>query len=87
MSYENYDLTLYLDQRTGAALMIASNKEEAIYFPYSPDTGQYSYGMHGAPLKGLPIPYFNALNKNIVRDHATMERDIQVVRVKGKNAA
>jgi hypothetical protein len=87
MNYDNYDLTLYLDQRTGAALMIASNKDETVYFPYSPDTGEYSYGMHGQPLKGLPTQYFAALNPNIVRDKQTIERDLQVVKVKGKGKA
>jgi hypothetical protein len=83
---QNHDLTLYFDQRTGTGLMIASNEEETIYFSYSPDTGEYSYAMHGQPLKGLPVQYFAAANPHIKRDRATIERDLQVIKM-DRNAA
>ena len=77
-------LTLYHDKRTGAALMIAADTEEAVYFPYNIDTGKFSYGMHG-PLLGpneLPLKYFDTLNPNTKRGDMGIAADIEVVEVR-----
>jgi hypothetical protein len=77
------NLTLYLDKRTGAALMVASDKEEAVYFPYNIDTGKFAYGMHGpaiAPNK-LPTKYFQSLNPDTKRGEAGIAGDLEIVAV------
>lgn len=77
-------LVLYHDKRTGAALMIASDQEESVYFPYNIDTGQYSYGMHGPCLGAnkLPIKYFERLNPQTKRGDLGVAGDIEVVPVR-----
>ncbi|MES2906030.1 MAG: hypothetical protein V4691_03255 [Pseudomonadota bacterium] len=83
----SHDLTLYYDQKTGISLMVASSKDETIYFPYNIDTGKFSYGMHGSPIKGLPIKYFQALTPQLKRGAAEFERDLQVIKMPQKAAA
>ena len=78
-------LTLYHDKRTGAALMIASDQDESVYFPYNIDTGKFSYGMHGpllAPNK-LPLKYFERLNPNAKRGDMGIAADIEAMPMRG----
>jgi hypothetical protein len=76
-------LTLYHDKRTGAALMIASSQDEAVYFPYNIDNGKFAYGMHGPTLgpNKLPVKYFQALNPQTNRDADAIAKDLEIVLV------
>ncbi len=84
MTKRKKDLTLYLDRRTGAALMVATDEEEAVYFPYNIDTGRFAYGMHGPALdpEKLPVKYFITLNPQTRRNSAQVQRDLEVVAVR-----
>lgn len=82
-----HEFTLYYDERTGISLMVASSKDETIYFPYNIDTGKFSYGMHGSPIKGLPIKYFQTLTPNLKRGMAEFERDLKVIKMNRDKAA
>jgi hypothetical protein len=77
-------LTLYHDKRTGASLMVASDTDEAVYFPYNIDTGKFAYGMHGPTLgpNKLPTKYFQSLNPDTKRGEGGVAADIEAVPVR-----